>query len=108
MEANVQDILAKATASHQAGHLAEAEVLYDQILRQEPTHADALHQLGVLAIQIGKRDAAIQLIRRAIAIDAKAANYHYSLGQAFAAEKRWDESIASYHRAIQLRPGSAD
>lgn len=55
-----------AIQHHQAGRLAEAEKIYRQILAQQPDHPDALHLLGVLAVQAGRLDAAVDLIMIAL------------------------------------------
>jgi tetratricopeptide (TPR) repeat protein len=57
-----------AMRHHRAGRLKEADQLYRQILTQNPRHAPALHYLGVLAYQAGQNNAALDLIRRAIAL----------------------------------------
>lgn len=46
--------LAAAVLHHQAGRLDRAEALYREILLADPRHADANHNLGVLALQAGK------------------------------------------------------
>ena len=51
--------LAQATEHHKAGRLGEAEGLYREILNVEPENADALHRLGILAIQTQNYQAAI-------------------------------------------------
>jgi Flp pilus assembly protein TadD len=56
-----------AMRHHQAGNLGEAERLYRLILQEEPRHGDALHLLGVLHHQSGRNEAAVELIRQAIA-----------------------------------------
>jgi outer membrane protein assembly factor BamD (BamD/ComL family) len=43
----------RASGLHQKGQLKEAQQLYQKILSKEPGHADTLHQLGVMALQVG-------------------------------------------------------
>lgn len=47
-------LLQRAVSRHQAGQFEEAAELYRAILRAEPTHSDANHNLGVLAVQRGQ------------------------------------------------------
>src|SRR5271168_1686755 len=58
---------------HAAGRLGEAEQVYHQLLTAAPDHADSLHMLGVLALQTGRPDAALQWVDRAIALHSPAA-----------------------------------
>ena len=62
--------------------------------RANPLHADSLHLLGVLALQVGRHDLAADLIGQAIGIDATIALYHTNLGNALKASDRLDQSIA--------------
>ncbi len=96
-----------AAAHQQAGRLAEARAIYQQILLQEPDHPDALHLLGVTAIQLGQPDAAIELIQRAIAIHCGVADYHSNLGYALRDKGQLDEAIAAWRQAIAPRPNFA-
>ena len=96
-----------AVQHHQAGRLAEAEGIYRQILAQQPQHADALHLLGVIALQIGRNDAAAELIAKAVAISANVAAYHSNLGEAYRKMGRFDEAIGSFRNALRLEPGYA-
>jgi predicted O-linked N-acetylglucosamine transferase (SPINDLY family) len=104
----IDQALRNALGHHQAGRLAEAEGIYRQILTQSPDHAEALHLLGVLAVQVGRADAAIELIGRAIAINPTIAEYHANLGESYRRAGRYEAAIASFHRAIALKPGLAD
>ena len=67
MMLNVAEALALGTRHHQAGQLAEAERIYRQVLAAEPDNPQALHLLGLLAMQARQFDVAIGLIGRAIA-----------------------------------------
>ena len=93
---------------HQAGRLADAERVYRQILAQQPDHADALHLLGVLVGQRGQLDAAVELIRRAIAICSTDAFYYGNLGNTLKIAGQLDQAIASYRHAIRIKPDYAD
>src|SRR5881397_2648336 len=47
----IPDLLAQAGAAWRAGQLGAAEHAYQQALQLDPTHADALANLGVLALK---------------------------------------------------------
>lgn len=93
-----------AKVKHHSGKLSEAEALYRQILSAQPTHPDALHLLGVLALQVNRVNAAIDLISRAIKLQPDAANYHYNLGRARVAAEKPNDAIESFQQALKLRP----
>jgi Tfp pilus assembly protein PilF len=99
--------LQQAIALHQQGQLAAAEPLYREILRAHPKHFDALHLLGVIAIQMGQPQAGADLIGQAIAVNRHHADAHANLGNALKDLGRPEEAIASYARALRLKPGSA-
>ncbi len=101
------EILNKAVTFHQAGRLAEARSLYEQLLTRQPQHPDALHLLGVLLGQQGDRLAAVDMIRRAIVQQPTIASYHNNLANALKDTGRLDEAILSYRRAIELDPHDA-
>ncbi|WP_084536795.1 tetratricopeptide repeat protein [Azospirillum halopraeferens] len=99
--------LAEAVAHHRAGRLQDAARAYDAVLALQPRHADALHLLGVLAIQAGQPATAVELIGRAIAQAGDIADYHDNLGSALAAAGRPADAVAAHRRALALRPDSA-
>jgi Flp pilus assembly protein TadD len=103
-----QEWLQSAIQHHQAGRLQEAEALYQQILAQEPNHADALHRLGLVLLQTGRRQEARALLGRAIQIDPSCAQYHCNLGFLLAESGEAEQAIDAFHRALQLRPDLAE
>ena len=57
VNAEAQAKFQQGLALHQQGKFAEAERIYEDVLRQAPAHFDALHLLGVIALQTpGTRD----------------------------------------------------
>jgi tetratricopeptide (TPR) repeat protein len=93
---------------HQQGKLADAEVIYGEVLQQQPNHFGALHLLGVIAFQTQRMERAIQLIGAAIALNANVAAAHSNLGNALFDLKRNDEALASFDSAIALQPDFAE
>jgi len=100
----IQQALEIAVQHHQAGRLADAEALYRQILAVEPNNADALHLLGVVALQVGRHDLAVESIRNAVVLDPNNPIANSNLGEAYHALDRLDEAVISYRRALQLSP----
>jgi predicted O-linked N-acetylglucosamine transferase (SPINDLY family) len=101
-------LFTQAVALHQGGRLAEAQSLYEQVLKLHPEHFDALHLSGVVAYQSKQYSRALELIGRAIKINSNFSEAHSNLGNALLALRQWDAAIASYDRAIALRPAFAE
>ena len=104
----VAELFAAGLEHHQAGRLADAELLYRQVLAIDPSHVDSLHDLGVLAYQTGHIDAAVGLVRQAIAHNDRVPDFHNSLGAMLKSQGKLDEAEASYRRATDLKPDFAD
>ena len=105
---DIQQALDLAVQHHNAGDLAKAEGLYQQVLQADPRQPVALHLLGVIAHQEGKNDVAVDLITQALAIRPDYADAHNNLGNAFKELGKLDEALASYHKALAIRPDYAD
>jgi len=105
---NLQEQLESAISHHQAGRLPDAEKIYRLILSQHSDNPDALHLLGVLSAQLGKLDAAVELIRRAVLLKPGDATANYDLGKTLIGLGRLDEAIASLQQAIRIKPDYAE
>jgi protein O-GlcNAc transferase len=108
MAHTVEDKLRQGIRDYSAGRLADAEAAYRLILGQVPNQPDALHLLGLVKNQEGKPEAAVKLIRQAIAANPSAAIFHVSLGNAFRTSDRLDEAEGSYRKALKLEPSLAE
>src|ERR1700737_3445380 len=64
--ATVAEALAAAMKLHQSGDFARAEGIYQEILRVDPSNADALHYLGLIAYQVGKPGPALDYINQSL------------------------------------------
>jgi predicted O-linked N-acetylglucosamine transferase (SPINDLY family) len=105
---DVEQALQTARRHHQAGRIAQATMLYEQILCQDPNHADALHLSGVIAAQSGRTPAAVDLIQRALRQRPDWAEALYDLGNVLARMGKLVDAAAAYRRAIALKPGYAE
>ncbi len=94
----------KALEHHQAGHLLQAEAIYQRILKKEPNNPDALHLAGVLAHQSGKNEEAITLIRQAISYRNAFPEAYCNLGNILKRQGELTEAMGCYHEAIALKP----
>ena len=56
-------LLNRALELHRAGRLDEAAAIYQQLLTDNPGHADAAHLLGLVCLRNNDFDSAIRLIR---------------------------------------------
>jgi predicted O-linked N-acetylglucosamine transferase (SPINDLY family) len=102
------DLFPQAFSLHQQGQLAQAERLYEQLLKEQPHHIDALHFSGVLANQLGHAQRAVDLISLALEINPNNAAAHSNLGLALHALKRFDEALTSYDHALVIKPNNAE
>jgi tetratricopeptide (TPR) repeat protein len=94
----------QAVVLHQQGKLDVAQSLYEQILAFQNQHADAWHMVGLIAQQRGNPALCVQLIDKAI--DINASKYDMFFNRAIALEQlqRFEEAALSYEIAIFLKP----
>ncbi|MGY8676954.1 tetratricopeptide repeat protein [Bradyrhizobium sp. UFLA05-153] len=95
-------------AHHCAGRLPQAEAIYRQILASEPDHADSLHLLGLVSLQAGHPDRALDLIIRAVKLQPRDSVYHSSMAATLRALGRRGEAIASYREALLHKSDDLD
>jgi len=100
------DRLREAVRCHQTGEIKRAENIYQEILRLDPAHPDALHLLGVAELQRGETDSAIGRINRAISIRPDYDVYHANLAAAYRAAERKESAVRSLQRALEINPSS--
>jgi len=107
-EFKMADPLATALEHHRRGELAEAVRIYEDLLAAQPDHPDALHLLGVVALQQGQRQRAVELIGRAIARQPGVAAYHANLAEAYRVLGRPAEAADCCRTALRLQPNYAE
>lgn len=78
--------------------------MYLQALAINAGHARSFYVLGLIAHQTGDFELAVRVLRNAIAISPNDATYHFSLAGALQAQRKPEESLAEYRRALALKP----
>lgn len=103
-----QDLLLRGVALHKAGKLAEAEKLYDKVLKYNRGCGDALNLKGVLASGRGHHAAALKLYDGAVSLMPSHAEAHFNRAGALTTLGRNEDALAAYGKAIALNPRYGD
>lgn len=102
---SLRDALKLAADRLQAGQLAMARSIFEQVLQADPMNVDALHLLGVTALRSGDAGRAAALITRAVDLDPRQAAFLVNLGQAKIATDDRAGAAACFARALAADPG---
>jgi protein O-GlcNAc transferase len=74
----INHALQQAVGAHKAGQLQKAHHLYAAILKVQPKHADANHNMGLLTVGDGKVKLALQFFESALEANPSNAQFWYS------------------------------
>src|SRR6201992_3820512 len=101
------DALYRAGLGHlRAGRRPEAQVCCEQALAADPNHADTLHLMGLVCLYAEHPDLAIEWFVRAIRPDPQP-RYLSILGKTLWRQRRFEEALATFEKAIQLKSDDA-
>ena len=78
MELTLKEALQKAVEAHKAGQIQEADRLYTAILQAQPKHPDANHNMGLLAVGVGKIQEALPFFKIALEANPSIGQYWLS------------------------------
>ncbi|MEI6719592.1 MAG: tetratricopeptide repeat protein [Betaproteobacteria bacterium] len=98
----VRAALIEAEKNLAAGNYAEAEPLLWDVLRADPRSHRALHLLSGLGVQVGDFASAEVLADKAIALYAREADYHITMGRIRRGQQRHGEAEACLRTALSL------
>lgn len=91
MELTIDQALEQGVTAHKEGKLQDAERFYRAILQAQPNHPDANHNLGVLAVSVGRPLDAIPLFKLALAANPKIEQFWQSYADVLIKLERIDE-----------------
>jgi Flp pilus assembly protein TadD len=93
MNLTVEQALAQAIEAHKAGRLPDAERLYKAILQVLPKHPDANHNLGVLAVGVGKPNEALPYLKVALEVNNSQGQFWFTYLHALIEGNQNDEAL---------------
>jgi Flp pilus assembly protein TadD len=103
IELSIEQALQKGVAAHKEGKVQEAEHLYRFILKTQPTHPDANHNLGILAVSFNKTDMVLPLFKTALDANPKIEQFWLSYIDALIKEKQFDNAEQVIQKAEKQR-----
>ncbi len=107
MTQDMASLFAEAQAKYQAGDLADAADLFQNVLERDPKQPDALHMLGVIAYQLGQADAAEALLQQALHERSPFPDAAANLGTVLMALGRLEDAERILARAHMDAPDNA-
>ena len=103
LKLTTDQIFQKAFTAHKEGKLEEAEHLYREILKIDPTHPDVNHNLGTLLVYLDKISAALPLFKIATEVNPNIGQFWISYGNALIKENKFKEAEISFRKVIELK-----
>ncbi len=100
MEARFRDAMARL----QDDDVEQARALFEDIVRDQPGHAESLHMLGLVAHQQGRIEDARGFISDAVKSNDQNALYHNNLGEVMRLLGDVEGAAQCYRDAIALKP----
>jgi tetratricopeptide (TPR) repeat protein len=107
MRMTEQDALSIAGQLYGRGRLNQAERVCRQIIKHQPSLADAHSILGVVLNAQGNAKDAIASLKRAVKLAPKIASYRSNLGEVQRQSGNLADAIVSLQEAIELDPANA-
>jgi len=98
-------LYASGLAHLRSSRLMDAQVCCQQALAIDPVHADSFFLMGLLAVEAGNYDHAVNWFARAIG-EAVKAEYLFALGTALQRLRRFDEASKAFDKDVE-EPGES-
>jgi predicted TPR repeat methyltransferase len=103
MELTIEQALQQGVAAHKEGKVQDAERLYRAILQSQPTHPDANHNLGLIAVSVNKADAALPLFKTALEANPKIEQFWVSYIDALVKDNQFKSAKQAIKKAKKKR-----
>jgi tetratricopeptide (TPR) repeat protein len=105
---NITEIFNLAIQNHKKNKLEEAQNFYDQVLKINSEHSEAINNLGVIFLNSKKYQKALDYFKKAIKINPNYVDAHYNLGITLKTLGENRKAIASFEKTIELKPDNLD
>ena len=92
----------RALSQLQERQMSPALAALKEAVAVDPNVANYHDTLGLVYLELGRPDLAIEELRRAVELDPRLADAHFHLGTAYAENGRWEDAVAAYRKALAL------
>ena len=104
----ITDLFNAALRYHRSGRLAEAELLYGQVLSIDPGHTRSYHNLGNILRETGRASEAVTCYQRALTLAPNLLETRNNLAATLQDLGRLDQAIGHYQQALALDPDNPE
>lgn len=87
---------------HQQGKMDEAQAIYELVLAYQPENDEVLSLMGLIALQSGQGESAVEYLNQAIQRNNGVAKYYSNLAIALLAREDTDGAHAQASKAIEI------
>jgi len=103
MKLTIEQVLQRGVAAHKEGKLQEAERFYRAILKSQPLHPNANHNLGILAVSVNKTEAALPLFKAALDANPYEEQFWLSYIDALMKKNQLQDAEVASKKALDLK-----
>jgi tetratricopeptide (TPR) repeat protein len=107
-KSDIAEFFRQAVNYLETDKLVDAKKLFLKILAVEPKNVEALHLLGVVAIQSQNYFEAIDFLQQAITLQGHRTEFYNNLGIAYKLAQHYPEAIEAFYQALDLCPESSE
>lgn len=104
MDLTINQILQQGKAAHKKGKFEEAERFYREILKTQPIHPDANHNLGLIVASKDKIEEALLLFKIAIEVCPKIEQFWISYVNLLIKDNQFEKAEVISRKVIELNP----
>jgi predicted TPR repeat methyltransferase len=104
----VEKLLTQANKAYQCNDFNAAKKHYQQLLKIQPLHAEAMHRLGMLAAMHQQWDEAISWLKKALTIQPNSAQLHHHLANILKKSGQLESALSHYKTALYWEPQYAE
>ncbi len=98
------DLLQSGVLFKKAGNFHKAEIIFRQILRDEPENKNARLNLGNILVVSGCLDEGLSELKKILLNDPHNDIVHYNLGYAFFISQHFKEALLAFTKALAINP----
>ena len=102
----IQETFNIAVKNHQEGKTDVAKELYNQVLKIDPNHSQALKNIAIIFINLKDFQKAKECYEKVVEIDPNSTDAYYNLGIIFKELKEYQKAKSCYEKADNIQPNN--